>query len=72
LTHGITGDLDTAFFGSAKDVQAYLGKIAQSNQRVTQQAESFLSPEQLIALNTVLTNGITARITQAAAFVQKQ
>jgi RNA polymerase sigma factor (sigma-70 family) len=71
LTHGITGDLDKAFFGPPNETEAYLGKIAESNQRIAQQASSFLTPEQLTTLNTVLTNGVTARLTQAAAFTQK-
>jgi RNA polymerase sigma factor (sigma-70 family) len=71
LTHGITGDLDKAFFGSPSDVEAYLAKVSDSNQRVLQEAGNFLSPDQVASLNTVLTNGITARVTQAAAFTQK-
>jgi RNA polymerase sigma factor (sigma-70 family) len=71
LTHGISGDLDKAFFGSQEDIDNYLLKVAESNQRVLQQAGSFLTPDQLGVLNTVLTNGINARTTQAAALVQK-
>lgn len=71
LTHGIAGDLDKAFFGTQEEVDGYLAKVADSNQRVIQQAGAFLSAEQLAALNMVLTNGITARVTQAAAFTQK-
>jgi hypothetical protein len=71
LTHGISGDLDKAFFGSQDQVADYLAKIADSNQRVVQQASAFLNPDQLASLNTVLTNGITARVTQAAAFTRK-
>jgi len=71
LTHGIAGDVDRAFFGSQEDIDSHLAKVAESNQRVAQQAGSFLSPEQLAALNTVLSNGLKARITQGAAFTQK-
>ena len=71
LTHGISGDIDKAFFGSQQDLADHLSKVAESNQRVIQQAGNFLSPEQLTALNNVLSNGITARIAQGAAFVQK-
>lgn len=71
LTHGISSDLDKAFFGPQDQVDNYLARLADSNQRVLQQAEGFLSPEQLTALNTVLTNGVAARVTQAAAFTQK-
>jgi hypothetical protein len=72
LTHGISGDLDKAFFGSPEEADSYLSSIADSNQRVLQQAGSFLNDDQLNALNTVLTNGITARKTQAAAFTRKR
>jgi RNA polymerase sigma factor (sigma-70 family) len=71
LTHGISGDLDKAFFGSQADIDSHLAKVAESNQHVVQEAGSFLNAEQLAALNTVLSNGITARITQGAAFSQK-
>jgi hypothetical protein len=71
LTHGISGDLDPAFFGSQADIDNHLAKVAESNQRVIQQAGSFLTTDQLAALNTVLSNGITARMTQGAAFSQK-
>jgi len=71
LTHGIAGDLDRAFFGSQQDIEIHLAKVTESNQRVLQQAGGFLSQDQLAALNTVLTNGVTARVTQGAAFVRK-
>ena len=71
LTHGISGDLDQAFAGSQADIDDHLAKVAESNQRVVQQAGSFLSADQLAALNAVLSNGITARITQGAAFRPK-
>lgn len=71
LTHGISGDLDKAFFGPQEQIDSYLARVAESNQRVLQQAEGFLNPDQLAALNTVLTNGVAARVTQAAAFTQK-
>ena len=72
LTHGISGDLDQAFFGSQTEVDDYLSKISESNQRVLQGAGEFLNPEQVTALNTVLANGVTARVTQAAALTKKQ
>ena len=71
LTHGIAGDLDMAFLGSQADIDNHLMKVAESNQRVVGQASSFLSLEQLAALNAVLTNGINARIAQGAAFRPK-
>lgn len=71
LTHGIAGDLDKAFFGPQSDIDSYLAKVGESNQRVLQQAGDFLNNDQLAALNTVLSNGITARVTQAAAFTSK-
>ena len=72
LTHGITGDLDKSFMGSQPEIDAYLTKINDSNQRVLQQAGEFLTSEQLTALNAVLANGVTARMTQAAAFTPKR
>jgi hypothetical protein len=71
LTHGIAGDLDKVFFGSQEQIDGYLAKVADSNQRVLQQAGEFLNSDQLAALNTVLSNGVTARVTQAAAFTSK-
>ncbi len=71
LTHGISGDLDKAFFGSQSDVDDYLAKIAASNHRVVQQAGAFLGSDQVAALNTVLSNGITARVARASAFVKR-
>jgi hypothetical protein len=72
LTHGIAGDPDQAFFGSQADIDNHLRKVAESNQRVLQHASDFLNPEQLAALNTVLTNGINARIAQGTAFSPKR
>jgi hypothetical protein len=46
--------------------------VAESNQRVLQQAGGFLSAEQLAALTTVLSNGINSRIAQGAAFGPKR
>ena len=71
LTHGIAGDLDKVFFGPQPEIDSYLAKVGESNQRVLQQAGEFLNNDQLAALNTVLSNGITARVTQAAAFTPK-
>jgi RNA polymerase sigma factor (sigma-70 family) len=71
FTHGISGDLDQAFLGSQADIDNHLAKVTESNQRVVQQASSFLNADQVAALNTVLSNGITARVTQGAAFRPK-
>jgi len=71
LTHGIEGDVNKAFFGPPNQVADYLQRLAESNQRVLQQAGSFLSPEQLATLETVLANGAKARQAQAAALLQK-
>ena len=72
LTHGIAGDPDQALFGSQADIDNYLRRVAESNQRVLQQAGGFLNPEQLAALNTVLTDGVNARIAQGVAFNPKR
>jgi hypothetical protein len=71
LTRGIEGDRDPAFWASQEYIDDHLLKVAESNQRVLQQASSFLSPDQLAVLSTVLSNGISQRITQAAALIPK-
>jgi hypothetical protein len=71
LTMGITGAPDKAFMGSQADIVSFLDQVAASNQRIEQQAASFLAPDQLATLNTVLTNAINTRKLQAAALIQK-
>ena len=71
LTKGITGAPDKAFLGSQADIDNFLQQVAQSNQRILQQAGSFLTPDQLAALNAELTKAIEARKLQAAALIQK-
>lgn len=71
LTQGITGAPDKAFLGSQADIDNFLYRVSESNQRILQQAGSFLSPDQLAALNNVLTNAISTRKLQAAALIQK-
>jgi RNA polymerase sigma factor (sigma-70 family) len=72
LTHGIVGEVDRAFLGSPEDVADYLQKVAESNRHILQQAGDILSPDQLAALNTVLTNGINTRKVYGQALVQKR
>jgi hypothetical protein len=71
LTMGITGAPDKAFLGSQADINNFLQRVAESNQRILQQAGSFLSPDQLTALDAVLAKAIEARKLQAAALLQK-
>jgi hypothetical protein len=71
LTQGITGAPDKAFLGSQTDIDNFLQQVAQSNQRIIQQAGSFLTPDQVAALNTLLANAINARQVRAAALIQK-
>lgn len=71
LTQGITGAPDKAFLGSQADIDNFLYRVAESNQRILQQAGGFLSADQLAALNNVLTNAINTRQLQAAALIQK-
>ena len=71
LTAGIVGAPDKAFLGSQADIDNFLEQVAASNQRIEQQATSFLTADQLAALNTVLTNSINTRKLQAAALIQK-
>ena len=52
-------------------IDEHLMQVAESNQRVVQQASRFLTPEQLAVLSTVLSNGINSRITRAAALIPK-
>ena len=71
LTRGITGAPDPAFMGSQADIDNFLQQVDQSNQRILQQAGGFLTPDQLAALNTVLTNSVSTRQLQGAALIQK-
>lgn len=71
LTLGITGMPDPVFTGSQADIDNFLQQVNQSNQRILQQSGSFLSQDQLAALNTVLTNAVAARQLQGAALIQK-
>jgi hypothetical protein len=71
LTQGITGAPDQAFLGSQADIDGFLQQVNQSNQRILKQAGNFLTPDQLAALNSVLTKAIDARKLQAAALIQK-
>lgn len=71
LTKGITGAPDKAFLGSQVDIDNFLQRVAESNQRILQQAGSFLVPGQLTALDAVLAKAIEARKLQAAALLQK-
>ncbi len=71
LTRGITGMPDPVFMGSQADIDNFLQQVDQSNQRILQQSGSFLTTDQLAALNTVLTNAVSARQLQGAALIQK-
>ena len=70
-THGITGELDESFFGSQDDVDKHFQQVAESNQRILDQAASFLTPQQLTALTTLQSNSITTEKAQGAALTQK-
>ena len=71
LTQGITGAPDKAFLGSQTDIDNFLQQVAQSNQRIIQQAGSFLTPDQVAALDTVLANAVNARTIRSAALIQR-
>lgn len=71
LTQGITGAPDQAFLGSPADIEAFLQKVAESNQHILQQSGNFLTSDQLAALNSVLVKAIETRKLQAAALIQK-
>jgi RNA polymerase sigma factor (sigma-70 family) len=71
LTHGISGDWDNAYFGSQADFDEHIQKVQESQQRILQQASSFLNSNQLNTLATIQSDSINSRKTQAAAFTQK-
>jgi RNA polymerase sigma factor (sigma-70 family) len=71
LTRGMLGGPDQAFSGSQAEIDDFLQQVAQSNQRILQQAGNLLNPIQLAALDNVLTKGIDARKLQGAAFFPK-
>jgi RNA polymerase sigma factor (sigma-70 family) len=71
LTMGITGAPDKAFLGSQSDINNFLQRVSESDQRILQQAGSFLSPDQLTALDALLAKAVEARKLQAAALIQK-
>ena len=71
LMTGLLGSPDMAFLGSQADIDAFLQRVADSNQRIVEQASAFLTPEQTDALGSVLSNSITTRKLQGAALVQK-
>jgi hypothetical protein len=70
-THGIAGDLDKAFFGSQADIDQHMQQVAESDQRILDQAAGFLTPQQLAALATVQSNSVSAQRIQGAALTQK-
>jgi RNA polymerase sigma factor (sigma-70 family) len=71
LTHGISGDWDNSYFGSQADFDEHIQKVQESQERILQQASSFLNSNQLSTLATIQTDSLNARKTQAAAFTQK-
>jgi RNA polymerase sigma factor (sigma-70 family) len=71
LTYGIEGDLPDGVRGSPDEVGQYLQKVADSNQHIAQQAAAFLAPDQLTALNTILSNALNTRAAEAAAFQKR-
>ncbi len=71
LMRGMAQFDDPAFWGPQEHIDEHLMKVAESNQRVLDQAGSFLTPDQLNGLSMVLSNGINNRIKQAAAFIPK-
>jgi hypothetical protein len=71
LTQGITGAPDKVFLGSQSEIDDFLNQVAQSNQRILQQAGGFLTADQSAALEGILTKAIEGRKLQAAALIQK-
>ncbi|MDB6019306.1 MAG: polymerase, sigma-24 subunit, subfamily [Pedosphaera sp.] len=70
-THGISGELDKAFFGSQEEIDNHLQQVVESNQRILGQAASLLNAQQLDALANVLSNSVSAQKLQGAALTQK-
>jgi len=71
LTRGILGAPDKAFLGTQSEIDNFLQQVVQSNQRILQQAGGFLNPNQLEALDSVLTKALEARKLQGLAFFKK-
>lgn len=63
---------DPVFFGTQEEIENHLREIRESNDRIVQQAGSFLGPEQLSGLNAVLSNAIGYRILSAASLMGKR
>ena len=72
LTQGLVGAPDKAFSGSQAEIDSFLQRVNESNQRIMEQASAFLTPQQLTTLNSVLTNAVQSRKIQSAAFFPKQ
>src|SRR5581483_7874407 len=72
LTHGIAGDSDAVMFSSPENVENYFQQVADSHQRLLQQAAGFLSADQLSAFGTVLTNTLADMRSRTASLMQKQ
>jgi RNA polymerase sigma factor (sigma-70 family) len=72
LIHGIEGDMNPAFMGPPDQVQRYLDRLAESNQRMIEKSRAFLSEDQILALGTMLTNSVNTRLAQAAVYGAKQ
>jgi hypothetical protein len=71
LTSGIAGIWEKDFWGSQAVIDNHLGQVETSNQHIVDQASSFLTPDQVDNLNAVLSNSVSARIAQAAAYIKK-
>ncbi len=72
LLHGIEGDMNTAFMGSPQEMQRYLARLEECNQRIITQASKFLTADQVNALGIILTNAVNTRLAQAAAVFGKK
>jgi RNA polymerase sigma factor (sigma-70 family) len=71
LTHGITGEVDPAVFGSQETVDGYFQQVADCNQRLLQQASGFLAADQLAVFGAMLDNSLTSQKIKAATLIQK-
>jgi RNA polymerase sigma factor (sigma-70 family) len=71
LTHGIMGEVDNAFMGSQEDSDKYVAQVEASHERILQNASNILTPDQMAAFGTLLTNSLFAQRAQGEAFFRK-
>jgi RNA polymerase sigma factor (sigma-70 family) len=71
LTQGNIEDMDEVFFGS-QDIEEHFRRVAESNQRILDQAASFLTAQQLAALAELQSYNINMQKKQGVALTQQR